>query len=327
MFYLLIAMVCFFILSANYARLRPHSAWRFGVEIGIYTAIGGQVALWLETLMSILGDDDLRSGDAMLYGLYGAVLIIGAGAFAFSPGVRQQFGRWAGQSYQGEDYVHRTALALMFLMGSYIASLYVMVGGLEGVADIIAVESDSEKVRSQVQDMLLLVIVALLGVGTFVRRSWHQSMARLSVRSPIGDDWRWGIGVGVGLFVALIPISMLLSAFFSPEALEAQQVASSEVFRAYSGSLWLGLTLAITAGIGEEVLFRGALQPVFGIPVATVFFVLVHLQYTLTPAWIIILGVALAFAYLRERISTTSAIIAHTVYNAMPFLLFSMIVS
>jgi membrane protease YdiL (CAAX protease family) len=44
------------------------------------------------------------------------------------------------------------------------------------------------------------------------------------------------------------------------------------------------------------------------------------MQYTLTPAILMILIAALGLAWLRERYSTTASIIAHFVYNFIPFL-------
>jgi membrane protease YdiL (CAAX protease family) len=73
--------------------------------------------------------------------------------------------------------------------------------------------------------------------------------------------------------------------------------------------------LALTAALSEEILFRGALQPVFGLPLTSVYFALVHMQYALTPAAVIIFVVALGLGWLRQRQSTSSAIIAHFVYN------------
>jgi len=47
----------------------------------------------------------------------------------------------------------------------------------------------------------------------------------------------------------------------------------------------------------------------------SLFFALVHMQYTLTPATLIIFVVAVGLGILRRRQSTTAAIIAHFVYN------------
>jgi uncharacterized protein len=71
-------------------------------------------------------------------------------------------------------------------------------------------------------------------------------------------------------------------------------------------------------------LFRGALQPVFGLWITSIFFALLHTQYTLTPASLTIVVVALGLGWLRRRYSTAASIVAHFVYNfvllALPLL-------
>jgi membrane protease YdiL (CAAX protease family) len=79
--------------------------------------------------------------------------------------------------------------------------------------------------------------------------------------------------------------------------------------------LWIAFLAAASAAIGEEILFRGALQPVFGIIPTTLFFALLHSQYALTPSTIVIILVGGAFGWLKEKQSTTAAIIAHFAYN------------
>ncbi len=92
--------------------------------------------------------------------------------------------------------------------------------------------------------------------------------------------------------------------FFSPD----------ELLKAFN-TLPLALLLSGLAGVSEEILFRGALQPIFGIWLAALFFALSHLQYALTPATLIIFVVGLGLGWLRQRRNTTTAIIAHFVYD------------
>jgi membrane protease YdiL (CAAX protease family) len=77
------------------------------------------------------------------------------------------------------------------------------------------------------------------------------------------------------------------------------------------------IILGLSAGIGEEVLFRGALQPRFGIALTTMLWVLLHTQYELT--WIM-LGLALMgilLGWIRNRYGTVAAIITHATYNIL----------
>ena len=106
-----------------------------------------------------------------------------------------------------------------------------------------------------------------------------------------------------------------------------QYLASQAMFEALGNSLWLGFLVAFTAGVGEELLFRGALQPIFGNLIVSIFFVMMHSQYILTPASLIILLVSLVFGFLRTYYTTPSAMMAHFVYNFTPFVIITILVN
>ena len=110
----------------------------------------------------------------------------------------------------------------------------------------------------------------------------------------------------------------------SPVTFEAQTRTARFIFETLSGSLVASLLFACLTGISEEILYRGALQPVFGILLSSLFFTLIHVQYAFTPAALILFLVSLGFALLRKRYSTSAAIIAHASYNFLPFLLFAL---
>jgi uncharacterized protein len=57
------------------------------------------------------------------------------------------------------------------------------------------------------------------------------------------------------------------------------------------------------------------LQPIFGLWPTAIFFALTHVQYTLTPATLVIIIVGLGLGWVRKRYNTTAAIITHFAYN------------
>jgi membrane protease YdiL (CAAX protease family) len=82
-------------------------------------------------------------------------------------------------------------------------------------------------------------------------------------------------------------------------------------------TLSAAFVLSLTAALGEEIAFRGALQPIFGLWPTTILFALIHIQYTLTPATLIIIAVGLGLGWLRRKFNTTAAILGHFLYNFM----------
>ena len=59
----------------------------------------------------------------------------------------------------------------------------------------------------------------------------------------------------------------------------------------------------------------------FGVFVTSLLFTLLHPHYGMSPALFILFAVSIGFGFLRQRFSTTAAIICHATYNFAPFLL------
>jgi hypothetical protein len=168
---------------------------------------------------------------------------------------------------------------------------------------------------------LLYLALAVLGVGWLTRRDWAGVKRRLGLRWPRPADWMAGVAAGIALHLLVALATVLWQATVEPSIFESQVSGARAIFEALSSSLLAGGLLAMSVGVGEEVLFRGALQPVFGMVISSLLFVALHTQYAFTPAAAILLVASLGFGLLRARVSTTAAIIAHAAYNAMPFAL------
>ena len=103
-------------------------------------------------------------------------------------------------------------------------------------------------------------------------------------------------------------------ALLDPE--QAEQLGNlNEALLAGFDSVGEWLILALASGIGEEMLFRGALQPVFGLPITSLLFAIVHIQYGLTPITIVVFFLGLILGLVRRYSNTTVAIYVHFSYN------------
>jgi hypothetical protein len=253
-----------------------------------------------------------------------AIAVLGAATSALiigHPPTRAALRRWLGHdaAYQPTALMHQTALVFMnFQVVSVVVGLFIA-GGLAGLAQSIADRPAAS--QDVIFELGLNVLLALGGVGFFMRRSIPQTLARLGL-GPLG--WRQlvlALAVGVGLYMVVALGAALWQSSMDADTFAQQTAAANALFEAYAAAPGLGLALAAGAAVGEEVLYRGALQPVFGVVLTTVFFVLLHAQYWLTPAVLLIAVVTLVFALLRQRINTTAAIVAHFIYNAIPFVL------
>jgi membrane protease YdiL (CAAX protease family) len=75
------------------------------------------------------------------------------------------------------------------------------------------------------------------------------------------------------------------------------------------------LTLGLAAALGEESIFRGALQPRFGLVLTAILFALLHSNYGITLSTVLVFGVGLVLGVLRLRYNTTTSMFSHAIYN------------
>ena len=79
--------------------------------------------------------------------------------------------------------------------------------------------------------------------------------------------------------------------------------------------------IGLSAGIGEEVLIRGAIQPRFGIVIGALLWTVLHIQYDVSFVMLGLFGIGIMFGYQRKYFGTTSAIITHALYNVIVVML------
>ncbi len=165
---------------------------------------------------------------------------------------------------------------------------------------------------------LPFLVVAVLGVGAGVRRGLRPTLARLGY-GPLGPK---GIGVVAVFVVGAFAVSLGADYLFKeiqPELYREVGEISGTLFdprgMGFGAAVLFALLIGVGAGLGEETLFRGAVQPVLGILPTSVLFASMHVQYgpSLLLGYIFVLSVGLG--YLRRRFNTTASFLAHAGYN------------
>lgn len=167
-----------------------------------------------------------------------------------------------------------------------------------------------------VAQLLGEVALALAGVGWLVRRRWPGTRERL------------GLG-GVRLSYAGVILAGLVGAIAVNAGMEALQRNAfpelyrqdQEVTRLIAGQMSVGvaLLLGLSAGLGEELALRGALQPRLGVVLTAVLFACGHVQYS----WFGMLTIALLgmlLGLVRRQTNTTTAIVVHMLYDVFAVL-------
>jgi len=89
-------------------------------------------------------------------------------------------------------------------------------------------------------------------------------------------------------------------------------------------SVVLALATALCAGIGEETLIRGALQPVFGIVPAAIMHGILHGQFAHAPIFMAqVAGWSVLMGLVKRYTNTSTTIIGHAGYNFCTTFLFA----
>ena len=165
-----------------------------------------------------------------------------------------------------------------------------------------------------------MMLIAVSGVGLFTRRNLRETAQRLGLRVPTWRQVIFGVLVTAGLLAAQIVVTQAWLAM-DPDGLQQIDEASALLLGDLTGSLAGAFTIGAAAALGEEMIFRGALLPPFRLLLTSVLFTVLHSQYGLSPATLLILVIAVVLALVRYRTNLTIAILVHFLYNFSSVLL------
>lgn len=163
------------------------------------------------------------------------------------------------------------------------------------------------------------VALAFVVVGFGFHRNRAEAMERLGLHRPTGRQVLIALGLVIVTF-AVSALSSYLVQILQPD-LHEQITRNMEEMTSKVQSVWGALALGLAAGIGEEILFRGAIQPRFGIVFTALIFALLHQQYGPSLITVGAFASGIIFGLQRKHMGTVPAIITHAVYNTIAVLL------
>jgi membrane protease YdiL (CAAX protease family) len=206
--------------------------------------------------------------------------------------------------------VHAYALVLAVIMlGTQLATI--------AFADVLAIDQTLPPIS--IVDILAsetpFLVMALAGVGLYIRRNGTGTAERLGLRRPA---W-WQIALALaaaGAFFALVQGADSLSHLWTPGIASQVDKTTQHIFGGLNDPIGIA-AIALLPGICEEVLFRGALQPRLGLVVTAVLFTSIHTQYGLSFDTLSVLIVALGLGMIRKYTNTTTSCVCHVTYNLL----------
>ncbi len=229
-----------------------------------------------------------------------------AAALASKP-VRERVARFV--PLDPDNPVHAFALVLaVIFFGTQVStilftSLAISSQSAVGVGDLIAQEAG-------------LLILAAAGVGIFMRRNASQTAARLGLVRPAW--WHVALALGAaGVFFAFGLAMDDLSRTLTPDIYRQVSSNTNQLFGGLvSGPVGIA-AIALAPAIGEEILFRGALQPRIGLIATALLFASFHAQYGLSFDTLGVFVIALGLGSIRKFTNTTTSAMSHAAYNLL----------
>jgi membrane protease YdiL (CAAX protease family) len=161
--------------------------------------------------------------------------------------------------------------------------------------------------------------LGFVAVGIWFYRPPEDAIRRLGLMMPTLRQ----IGIALAMVVVTLVVSALSSylvQLLQPD-LHKEITQNMEEMTSQINSVWGAMLLGICAGVGEEVLFRGAIQPKFGIVFTALVFALLHQQYGPSLITVGAFASGIVFGLERKYMNTTTCIITHSVYNFIAVLL------
>lgn len=241
----------------------------------------------------------------------------------FLPAIREKAARLV--DIDPKSFVHATALAtavattlicLVPLLAVNEPPLLPLVQ-LEGMADR---QDPDAQLRTTLYSLIWAVPASFLAVGFPRRRTFREARERLGLLTP---SLRQLIAAGLivtGLLLVMDRLDDGIELLWNARGWQTTDSKAIErLFGFVSGPIGAVIT-SVVAGLGEELVFRGVLQPRLGIFLPALMFTSVHaLQYDFD-ALIQVLLLGLILGYVRKRTNTTTSALIHGTYDLALFL-------
>lgn len=211
------------------------------------------------------------------------------------------------------------AVALSFIALIVMNLLFTLGIGLDNLADMMEANAEAGIAFNPTSALwaqdIMMALLGVVGVGWLARRrTFRGALERLAIVMPTGRQAL--IGVGAALILVPIVLAIEIVAGRAGFGLDADvDRITEQMIGPLTRSVFGILTLGLAAALGEETIFRGALQPRFGLILTSLLFALLHSTYGLTLSTLLVFMVGVVLGLLRQRHNTTTSMITHAVYN------------
>jgi uncharacterized protein len=194
--------------------------------------------------------------------------------------------------------------------------------GAPALLEMVRLNPEAMQTGTDAEQLLLIVYAfvwtvpgALIAAGYPVVRSAGEALRRLGMVRPTA----WQVGGGLVLALLLVAGASLLDTgigwLWETMGWPRTDSATFEQMLGAAISPIGAVVIGVTAGVGEEMVVRGALQPRLGIFLSNLFFASLHaFQYGFDGV-LSVFAIGLVLGIVRARSNTTTSAIVHGVYD------------
>ena len=165
-----------------------------------------------------------------------------------------------------------------------------------------------------------ILTLIIFGLGGFLLIEFGQDKTFIqAMKQGLGPFEQLFVGFSAGFTASAIAVWIISRSFFDAE-LAFYQSLINQLDLNNGGIIFLSLC----AGIGEEIFFRGGLQPFLGVWWTSIIFVALH-GYLNPRNWrisiygMVMVGIIAGFGYLFKYVGILSAIVAHAMLDIFLF--------
>ena len=256
------------------------------------------------------------TGAAVLWVLFG-LLVAG---LLLLPAVRRIVARLL--PIDPQSSVH--AIALSLVTGATIISLgqLIAASGVPPLLEMVDAMPEAEAQASDAEQLLLIVYAfvwtlpgALLAVGFPVVRTVRSALERLGFVRPTLRQVLGGIALALLMVGGASLLDMAIVWLWETMGWPQTDTAAFERMLGAAISPIGAVVIGVTAGVGEELVVRGALQPRLGILLSNLFFASLHAFQYGFDGLLSVFIIGLILGLVRARSNTTTSAIVHGVYD------------
>jgi hypothetical protein len=215
--------------------------------------------------------------------------------------------------FRGAGPSHTLRLTARIALVIFWVALPAWVAFRDRLADMLLDPGQLVSAASLSGGLVGYVVLAFASVGLLVRRDGRGALERLGLTVPRPAEWLTIVAGVLALWLFNTG-----SEWLERRAFPALWAGDEAFTTALAGAMGPGMMvlLGLSAGIGEEITLRGALQPKLGVALTSLLFAALHVQYS----WygmLSILVFGLILGVIRRRSSTTAAILVHALYDLL----------